>query len=83
MQLLYNVMQFLKSFPKSLKVQTSKKQIWKSPFVPSYDRPWMTVQLKSLIARRQKALASSNESLSELLRNKVNRERKRCCKVYY
>ena len=32
------------------------------------DRPWMTVQLKSLIARRQKALASGNESLFKLLR---------------
>ena len=43
----------------------------------------MTVQLKSLIARRQKALASGNESLFTLLRNKVNRERKRCRKIYY
>ena len=47
------------------------------------DRLWMTVQLKSLIARRQKALASGNESLFKLLRNKVNRERKRCRKIYY
>ena len=47
------------------------------------DRPWMTVQIKSLIARRQKALASGNESLFKLLRNKVNRERKRCRKIYY
>ena len=47
------------------------------------DRPWMTAQLKSLIARRQKALASGSESLFKLLRNKVNRERKRCRKIYY
>ena len=47
------------------------------------DRPWMTVQPKSLIDRRQKALASGNESLFKFLRNKVNRERKRCRKVYY
>ena len=47
------------------------------------DRAWMTVQLKLLIARRQKALASGNESLFKLLRKKVNRERKRCRKIYY
>ena len=35
-----------------------------------------------MIARRQKALASGNESLFKLLRNKVNRERKRCRKIY-
>ena len=47
------------------------------------DRPWMTVQLKSLIAPRQEALASGNESLFKLLRNKVNREQKQCRKIYY
>ena len=47
------------------------------------DRPWITTQLKSLIARRQKALAAGNESLFKLLRNKVNSERKRCRKIYY
>ena len=36
-----------------------------------------------MITRRQKALASGNESLFKLLRNKVNRERKRCRKIYY
>ena len=47
------------------------------------DRPWMNSQLKSLIARRQKAFTSGNELLFKLLRNKVNRERKRCRKTYY
>ncbi|CAH3022045.1 unnamed protein product [Porites evermanni] len=47
------------------------------------DRPWLSVQLKQLIARRQKAFASGNHYLFKILRNKVNRERKRCRKVYY
>ena len=47
------------------------------------DRPWLTKQLKSLSVRRQKALSSKNEILFKILRNKVNRERKRCRKVYY
>ena len=47
------------------------------------DRPWISVQLKDLIARRQQALASGNRTLYKILRNKVNRERKRCRKTYY
>ncbi|XP_028415844.1 uncharacterized protein LOC114539415 [Dendronephthya gigantea] len=47
------------------------------------DRPWLTNRLKDLIARRQKAFSSRNEPLFRILRNKVNRERKRCRKVYY
>ena len=47
------------------------------------DRPWLSAQLKQLIARRQKAFASGNQSLFKILRNEVNRERKRCRKVYY
>ena len=49
------------------------------------DRPWMNsnCQLKALINRRQKALATNNVPLFKILRNKVNRERKRCRKVYY
>ena len=46
-------------------------------------RPWLSVQLKQLIARRQKTFASGNQYLFKILRNKVNRERKRCRKVYY
>ena len=47
------------------------------------DRPWISVQLKYLIARRQQALASGNRTFYKILRNKVNRERKRCRKTYY
>ena len=41
------------------------------------DRPWMTNNLKRLINKRQKAFATGNKPLFSLLRNKVNRERKR------
>ena len=51
--------------------------------VHATDRPWMNSNLKSLIAHRQKAFTSGNEHLFKLLRNKVNRERKRCRKIYY
>ena len=51
------------------------------------DRPWVNSSLKSLISRRQKALASGDVTLFKLLLNKVNRERKSCpsisCKLYY
>ena len=47
------------------------------------DRPWLNPDLKRLISKRQKAFASGNKPLFNLLRNKVNRERKRCRKVYY
>ncbi|CAB4037312.1 Hypothetical predicted protein, partial [Paramuricea clavata] len=47
------------------------------------DRPWVNSNLKSLINRRQKAFASDNVTLFKMLRNKVNRERKRCRKSYY
>lgn len=46
-------------------------------------RPWVSSQLKQLIIRRQKAFTSGNLPLFKILRNKVNRERKRCRKVYY
>ena len=47
------------------------------------DRPWISVQLKDLIACRQQALASGKRMLYKILRNKVNRERKRFRKTYY
>ena len=47
------------------------------------ERPWINNNLTSLIKRRQKAFASRNVTLFKLLRNKVNRERKRCRKTYY
>ena len=47
------------------------------------DRPWLSMQLKQLITCRQRAFASGNQPLFKTLRNKVNRKRKRCRKVYY
>ena len=47
------------------------------------DQPWLTSKLKLLIVHRQKAFASGNKPLFNILRNKVNRERKRCHRVYY
>ncbi|XP_028417134.1 uncharacterized protein LOC114541408 [Dendronephthya gigantea] len=47
------------------------------------DRPWMTNQLKRLIIQRQKAFSRGKDGLFRHLRNKVNRERKRCRKSYY
>ncbi|CAB4043623.1 Hypothetical predicted protein, partial [Paramuricea clavata] len=47
----------------------------KLPVKVMIDRPWLSAQLKGLITHRQKALASNNESLYKILRNKVNRGR--------
>ncbi|KXJ10174.1 RNA-directed DNA polymerase from mobile element jockey [Exaiptasia diaphana] len=47
------------------------------------DRPWISTQFKQLVKRRQQAFASGNTPLFKILRNKVNRERKRCRKLYY
>ena len=51
--------------------------------IQEMDRPWVSSQLKQLIIRRQKAFTSGNLPLFKILRNKVNRERKHCRKVYY
>ncbi len=47
------------------------------------DRPWMKNNLRTLIIKRQKAFAQGNQTLYKMLRNKVNRSRKRCRKLYY
>ena len=47
------------------------------------DRPWLSTHLKQLINRRQQALATGDTNLFKFLRNKVNRERKKCRRVYY
>ena len=47
------------------------------------DRPWMNNNLRTLINKRQKAFAQGNQTLYKMLRNKVNRSRKRCRKLYY
>ena len=50
--------------------------------VQETDRPWMNSRLKAFINRRQKVLATNNVPLFKILRNEVNRERKRCRKIY-
>ena len=47
------------------------------------DTPWMTVNIKSLIAHRQKAFKNNNGTLFKFYRNKVNKERKQCKAKYY
>ena len=47
------------------------------------DRPWVSTHLKQLIIRRREAFSSGNQLLFKILRNKVNRECKRCRMVYY
>ena len=47
------------------------------------DRPWLNADLKRLLQKRQQALSSADASLFKLLKNKVNRERKRCRAIYY
>ena len=47
------------------------------------DRPWLNADLKWLIQKRQQAFLSCDTLLFKLLRNKVNRERKRCRAIYY
>ena len=49
------------------------------------DRPSLNTQLKKLITNRQikKPFPSGNRVLYKVLRNKVNRECKRCRKIYY
>ena len=47
------------------------------------DCPWITKDLKRLILQRQKAFTAGKMSLFKFLRNKVNRERKRCRKSHY
>ena len=47
------------------------------------DRPWINANLKRLVQKRQQAFTSGDTFLFKLLRNKVNRERKRCRTIYY
>jgi len=47
------------------------------------DRPWVSKHLKQLIIRRQKVFSTGNQPLFKILRNKINREGKRCRMVYY
>ena len=47
------------------------------------DRPWMNSNLKRLIQKRKKAFVQGNKILYPQLRNKVNRMRKKCRKIFY
>ena len=47
------------------------------------DRPWLNADLKRLVQKRPQAFASGDTFLFKLLRNKVNRARKRCRAIYY
>ena len=47
------------------------------------DRPWLNADLKRLIQKRQQAFSSGDTFLFRLLRNIVNRERKRSRAIYY
>ena len=47
------------------------------------DQPWINSNLKSLIKKRQDAFPQNNQMLYKQLRNKVNRSRKNCRKLYY
>ena len=47
------------------------------------EAPWVTTSLKSLIHRRQKALALGNMMDYRSLRNRINRDRKACRSKYY
>ena len=47
------------------------------------DWPWLNPDLKQLIHKRQKVFSSMFTLLFKVVRNKVNRERKRCREIYY
>ena len=47
------------------------------------DRPLLNPDLKRLIQKKQQAFSSGDMFLFKLLRNKVNRERKKCQAIYY
>ena len=49
----------------------------------SNEPAWINPTLKNLIKERQEALAQDNLPLFRLLRNRVNRERKKCRDKYY
>ena len=54
-----------------------------SKTVISNEPAWITSSLKALIRKRQKALNSGNVHEFKQLRNRVNRERKKCRSRYY
>ena len=55
----------------------------RSRTVHSTEPPWITSTLKELIQKRQIALSRSNVCEFCKLRNRVNRERKKCRAKYF
>ena len=47
------------------------------------DTPYMSLNLKDLVRKRQTALKENNTLLSKFYRNRVNRERKAAISKYY
>ena len=55
----------------------------KSVLICHQDAPWMTISFKTLIKKRQKALAEGKENLFKIYRNKVNKEHKLIRRSFY
>ena len=55
----------------------------KSVLICHQDTPWMTISFKTLIKKRQKALAEGKENLFKIYRNKVNKEHKLIRRSFY
>ena len=62
-----------------LNILTPKKSVRVYPT----ERSWINAEIKSLIQKRLKAFNSGNLIDFKKLRNKVNRESKRCRQLYY
>ena len=75
--------QNLNNFTDVIKYGLNALMPLKTVKVHQNDQPWMNSNLKRLIKKRQKALAQNNRALYKQLRNKVNRSRKNCRKLYY
>ena len=51
--------------------------------VLSTEPPWITSSLKNLLQKRQSAISRGDDQMFCELRNRVNRERKMCCAIFY
>ena len=75
--------QKLQAFSDTVKYGLDNFMPQKSIRVCNQEPPWMTIHLKNLITKRQKALADGKESLFKMYRNRVNRERKLIRRSFY
>ena len=55
----------------------------RSKTIHTNEPPWITAKLKDLIKKRRKALAQGDMEEFKQLRNRVNRQRKRCRSKFY